>query len=193
MQVRVYAQRAPGLGETAVGGHKQACAERAAVVQLQAGLVGAGVHRQDAGVGMQVDTGRFLHRPPGRTPDQVVGHQAAQPLLAAVFRTDAQLVGQVAVHHLGAAQCEHLVGRDMRQHSLFAQQPQRAVGQGDLAAIEGRFGQRRFGLALDQGHAQALQAQRPCQAQPDRAGADDGDIVGGIVGHVLAPGGIAPV
>ena len=34
---------------------------------------------------------------------------------------------------------------------------------------------------------------RQGQAQSDRAGADDGDIVGGIVGHVLAPGGIAPV
>ena len=123
----------------------------------------------------------------------MVGHQAAQPLLATVFRADAQLVGQVAVHHPRGAQREHLVDGDVGQDPEFAQQPDRAMGHGDFAAVEGRFGQRRFGLALDQGHAQTLLTQRPGQAQSDRAGADDGDIVGGIVGHVLAPGGIAPV
>ena len=120
--------------------------------------------------------GTVAYRLIGGAANGLVGHQMAETLGAGLLGADLQREQRGAVEHLGIAQHGNLFAGQARPQAQAFEQRLRAMGEGDLAAIEGRFGQCLFGLALQHHDGQAVPGQGACQAQASRAGADDDDI-----------------
>ena len=169
----------------AVGGHQQACAQAAAIVQLDFGPVVVGgdadhltpidqVWRRSCLVGLGHRTG------PRSAPDVVIAHKKTQLRLAAMLMPDAHAglaPTGCAVHDQGVPQRGDVVGPDQAPQAQLLHQGPAVMGEGDLAAVKRWLGQRLALLAVDQGYRQAAAAQGPGQAKTGRSGPGDDDVV----------------
>ena len=171
--------------EAAVGCHQQARAVRGAISQQHLGHLafalrqhardGLARHQRDAAVLF----GRSLHFGIGRAADVMVGHQPAQ--LAAIGQRVANEHGKGGgtVEHAGIAQrregrAVHVL--DSFPQAQLAHEGGRALGERDLAAIEGCLAQRLFRLLLHQTDGEARIRQGPSQTKTGRTGTADEEI-----------------
>ena len=158
-----------------------------AIAQRHAGVVVGGADRMHACAIEEIQSGHVAHRLPRRLANTLVGHQHAQFGLACQRGIDAHVVQAVAFHHPRGAQGRRGVVGQVLPDAEIAQLPDRGVREGDLASVEGGFGDCGTRLTLHQRHLQVEVAQRLGQAQAGRAGADDDDVV--MHAHAFCCGG----
>ncbi len=176
LELRTDAELAPGVREAAVGGDQQARLQHLAVLQDQLDFVFARLDRAHLGVAQQVHVAACTDGLIGGAANGLVGHQVAEPFGAGLFGADLQGEQRRAVEHLGIAQHGDILGGQPRPQPETVEQCLRAMGEGDLAAVESGVGQGLLGLTLQQHDRQTVPGQGPGQAQAGWAGADDDDI-----------------
>ncbi len=104
LHARADTETPPRFRETAIRGDDQARLQPAAIAQPQRDTFGAAAQLIYGALGQQLDIRTLLHGCMSRTANRLVGHQAAQALLAGCGSGDTQCVGRWAVEHLGIAQ-----------------------------------------------------------------------------------------
>jgi hypothetical protein len=147
-----------------------------AVLEQQLHLVVTALDGAHAGCAQQLHVGAVADGLVGGAANGLVGHQVAEAFGAGLLGADLQGEQRRAVEYLSIAQYGDVLGRQACPESQTFEQRLRAVSEGDLAAVEGRFGQRLFGLAFQHEDGQAVPGQGARQAQARGAGADDDDI-----------------
>ena len=176
VRARTDAEHPPQLREAAVSGHQQPRAHPVAAFPRQGNLPAVANHAGHALPGQQLHACLRRHQLVRGAADQVIGHQPAQLPAATVGRAHAQPAVRIAVDHLGIAQLGHLACIEALPQAQPHQDLARGMGQRDLAAVEGRLGDRRQRLLLDQRDRQPAACKRACETQAGRPCTDDGDV-----------------